>query len=166
MKTKFLTALLAASALNVSAQNLKVQPEFWYSGFKNPEVQVLIYGENVSRSKATITAKETKLLSEQRVQNKNYLFLNLKAGSAEKFEIILQDSVTKKKKPVKIAYEIKERTKRSYGFSDKDLMCLIMPDRFANGDVNNDNMPGMLEKANNSDPNGRHGGDQIGRAHV
>lgn len=162
MQNKFLTALLAATALNVSAQNLKVQPEFWYSGFKNPEVQVLIYGENISRSKATITASNTQLISQQRVKNPNYLFLNLKAGSAEKFEIILQDSTSKKKKPQKIAYEIKERTKRSYGFSDKDFMCLIMPDRFANGDPNNDNMPGMLEKANNSDPNGRHGGDLKG----
>ena len=58
MKLNFLTTLAfsAAVSLNLNAQNLKVQPEFWYSGFKNPEVQVLIYGENISRSKATITA--------------------------------------------------------------------------------------------------------------
>ena len=164
MKLNFLTTLAfsAAVSLNLNAQNLKVQPEFWYSGFKNPEVQVLIYGENISRSKATITASNTQLIGEQRVKNPNYLFLNLKAGSAEKFEIILQDSTSKKKKPQKIVYEIKERTKRDYGFSDRDLMYLIMPDRFANGEENNDNVVGMLEKANNSDPNGRHGGDLKG----
>ncbi|MCD4665807.1 MAG: cyclomaltodextrinase C-terminal domain-containing protein, partial [Bacteroidales bacterium] len=35
----------------------------------------------------------------------------------------------------------------------------VMPDRFSNGEPANDNMPGMLEKADRSNPDGRHGGD-------
>ena len=34
-----------------------------------------------------------------------------------------------------------------------------MPDRFANGNPDNDSVAGMLEKSNRSNPNGRHGGD-------
>ena len=160
MKLKFLTSLavLAAMSLTANAQNLKVQPEFWYSGFKDNSLQLLVYGDNVSRCHATVIAANTTLVSEERVANSNYLFLNFKVGTPEKFEILLQDTTTKKRKQ-KFAYEIKERTPRNYGFSDKDLIYMLMPDRFANGDPSNDNVAGFLEKADNSNPDGRHGGD-------
>lgn len=160
MKLNFLTTLAFATAmsLNANAQNLKVQPEFWYSGFEDNSLQLLVYGDNIGRYKATINAANTTLVSEERVANGNYLFLNFKVGKPEKFEILLQDSTSKKRKTT-IAYEIKERTKRSRGFSDKDLIYMLMPDRFANGDPQNDNVAGFLEKADNSNPDGRHGGD-------
>ena len=148
-------------SLTANAQELKVQPEFWYSGFKDDNLQLLVYGDNVSRCHATVTANGTRLLGEERVANKNYLFLDLKVGGAESFEILLQDTTVKKRRH-KIVYEIKSRTPRSRGFSDKDLLYMLMPDRFANGDPNNDNMPNMLEKADNSNPDGRHGGDLKG----
>ena len=148
-------------SLTANAQELKVQPEFWYSGFKDDNLQLLVYGDNVSRCHATVTANGTRLLGEERVANKNYLFLDLKVGGAESFEILLQDTTVKKRRH-KIVYEIKNRTPRSRGFSDKDLLYMLMPDRFANGDPNNDNMPNMLEKADNSNPDGRHGGDLKG----
>lgn len=148
-------------SLTANAQELKVQPEFWYSGFKDDNLQLLVYGDNVSRCHATVTANGTRLLGETRVANGNYLFLDLKVGGAESFEILLQDTTVKKRRH-KISYEIKSRTPRSRGFSDKDLLYMLMPDRFANGDPNNDNMPNMLEKADNSNPDGRHGGDLKG----
>ncbi len=153
--------MVLASALGASAQNLTVQPEFWYSGFKDNNLQLLIHGENISRYKASVNTPAATLSSEQRVQNPNYLFLNMKINGTGSFEITLQDS-TKKKNHQKISYEIKSRTSRSYGFSDKDLIYMLMPDRFANGDPSNDNVAGYLEKADNTDPNGRHGGDLKG----
>ncbi|HOI32959.1 MAG TPA: alpha-amylase family glycosyl hydrolase, partial [Bacteroidales bacterium] len=48
------------------------------------------------------------------------------------------------------------------GFTSSDAIYLLMPDRFANGDPDNDDMPGMLEKADRKNPNGRHGGDLEG----
>ena len=83
MKLKFLTSLavLAAMSLTVNAQNLKVQPEFWYSGFKDNSLQLLVYGDDVSRCHATVTAANTTLVSEERVANSNYLFLNFKVGT-------------------------------------------------------------------------------------
>ncbi len=158
---KLIISVLAAMSLTANAQELKVQPEFWYSGFKDDNLQLLVYGDNVSRCHATVTANGTRLLGEERVANKNYLFLDLKVGGAESFEILLQDTTVKKRRH-KIVYEIKNRTPRSRGFSDKDLLYMLMPDRFANGDPNNDNMPNMLEKADNSNPDGRHGGDLKG----
>lgn len=51
---------------------------------------------------------------------------------------------------------------KSRGFDASDVICLLMPDRFAIGDRANDNVEGMLEKADRSNPNGRHGGDLKG----
>lgn len=150
--------LAMAMSLISNAQDLKVQPEFWYSGFQDNTLQLLVHGDNISRYKASINAANTALVSEHRVENPNYLFLNFKVGQPEQFEIVLQDSTSKKRKQT-IAYEIKKRTQRDYGFSDKDLIYMLMPDRFANGNPQNDNMAGMLEKADNSNPDGRHGGD-------
>ena len=62
-------------------------------------------------------------------------------------------------------YELKAREKNSSGregFNTTDVMYLIMPDRFANGDPTNDSTSDQLEKANRNDPDGRHGGDLKG----
>ena len=94
-----------------------------------------------------------------KVENPNYLFLdievlpNAKAGS---FDLVF----TSEKKKIKHTYELKEKTNHKRGFSSADLIYLIMPDRFANGNPKT-NFPSFenLESINRSDPNGRHGGD-------
>jgi glycosidase len=45
------------------------------------------------------------------------------------------------------------------GFSTKDVIYLLMPDRFANLIPGQDTFPGMTEPGNRSLPGGRHGGD-------
>lgn len=169
MKLPIIAAAALSLSLSAAAQKgqapLTVQPEFWYSGFQNRELQLMVYGQDISKYKSTVSSDLIESSSDQRVSNKNYLFINLKVATnapAGKFEILLKDSTSKKKQS--ITYELKPRTSQQRGFSDKDLMYMIMPDRFANGDPSNDNMPGMLEKADNSNPDGRHGGDIKGIA--
>lgn len=48
------------------------------------------------------------------------------------------------------------------GFDNSDVLYLIMPDRFANGDKSNDTTSGTIEAADRNNPNGRHGGDIAG----
>ena len=75
------------------------------------------------------------------------------------FNIDLKDA---DKSVVSYEYKILEREEGSAerkGFDKTDVVYLIMPDRFANGDPSNDDMPGMLEKADRNNPDGRHGGD-------
>src|SRR5690606_6453573 len=59
-------------------------------------------------------------------------------------------------------YSLKQRKENSTqreSFNSSDLIYLIMPDRFANGNTNNDNHKETTEKVNRSEPFGRHGGD-------
>ena len=56
-------------------------------------------------------------------------------------------------------YELKARNQKSgaLGFSTADVLYLITPDRFANGDPSNDNLEGATVDRQRS--GGRHGGD-------
>lgn len=138
-----------------------VDPAFWWAGMKNPELQVLIYGENVAKSEVTSTSTTTTIKEVVRLENPNYLLLYLDVSNAkpETFNFILQQG----KKKETVSYELKERKPNSserVGFNSSDVLYLIMPDRFANGDPSNDVISGMRE--NKVDRNGqyaRHGGD-------
>ncbi len=162
------SALLCAvfSSYVVNSQTLKrVEPMFWWKGMTNPEVQLLVYGDKIASAKVSVSYEGVELKKVNKVENENYLFLDLvvsKRAKAGTFPI----KFTKAGKTVaEYSFELKERRKNSAereSFSSADVMYLIMPDRFANGDPSNDSLKGMKEKANREDSNGRHGGDLIG----
>lgn len=139
----------------------KVAPTFWWAGMKNPELQVLLYGDDISSSEVSISSKDIYLKEIVRQSNSNYLiiYLDLNEAKAQKFDIIL----TKGRKITKVPYELKERTRKGSdieGFTSSDVLYLIMPDRFANGNPENDVVPGMLEnKVDRNEQYARHGGD-------
>lgn len=138
-----------------------VDPAFWWSGMKNTELQILLHGDNIAKSDVSITSKTARIKETVKLESPNYLilYLDLTDTASEKFDIVLQQGKNKKVIP----YEIKQRKPGSserVGFNSGDVLYLIMPDRFANGDTSNDVIPGMLE--NKIDRNGqyaRHGGD-------
>lgn len=143
----------------------RIEPPCWWTGFKNPSLQLMVYGERISETKPEINYEGVELVASSSVENPNYLFLDLclspdvKAG---KFEILFKQNG---KTIITSTYELKSRGKGSsqrIGFNSSDVMYLIMPDRFANGDPSNDSKPDMPEKSNRTDPNGRHGGDLKG----
>ncbi len=140
----------------------RIDPPSWWVGMHNPELQLLVYGSNIAGSRVVIDYPGVVLKETIQVENPDYLFLNLlitpqaKAGTVH---ILFKKG---KKTVADYPYVLNRREKDSTlhrGFDNSDVIYLIMPDRFANGDTTNDNMPGMLEKANRTDPNGRHGGD-------
>ena len=141
---------------------IKVEPPFWWTGMEVQELQLLVYGNNISENTVEINYPGVKFSEVIKTENPNYLFLNLmisRKAKTGKFQIIFKK---KNKKVLSYGYELKERkpgSKEREGFNSSDVIYLIMPDRFSNGNPENDNMPGMLEKANRKDPNGRHGGD-------
>ena len=97
-----------------------------------------------------------------RAESPDYLFIDLlisPAAKPGKFDI---NFMSGQKKTVVWSYELKARKKGSgerQGFNSSDVIYLITPDRFANGNPSNDNMPGMKETADRTNPDGRHGGD-------
>ena len=96
-----------------------------------------------------------------RQDNPNYLllYLDLSEAKAQTFQILLKHG----KKKLQIPYELKSRVRRGEdvkGFTSEDVLYLIMPDRFANGNPENDVVDGMREKKiDRADSFARHGGD-------
>ncbi len=144
----------------------KLDPAFWWAGMKNTELQVLLYGDQIARCEVSLSSKEVRIKEIVRLENPNYLliYMDLTGAKPQSFEILLQRGKEKKTVP----YELKARKAGSSerpGFNAGDVLYLIMPDRFANGDPNNDVIPGMREnKVDRSDPFARHGGDLKGIA--
>lgn len=143
----------------------RVEPPFWWVGMKNPLLQVLIYDQNISEFEASIDYPGIHLTKVHRVQNPNYLFLDLEIGPGTPtgiFPIVLKKDDVIHTYP----YELKQRSTLSdtkQGLSSADLIYLIMPDRFANGDPGNDTIPGMEQIGINRDKVFfRHGGDLLG----
>lgn len=140
----------------------RVEPMFWWAGMNNPSLQLLVHGENISQTDVTLDYPGVKLKRVTKVENPNYLFLNLildKDVNPGSFPIYFKRG---KKIIATYSYQLKKRSDNSRfrkGFDASDVVYLIMPDRFANGDPGNDSMSTVSEKANRNDPNGRHGGD-------
>ncbi|MFT3995182.1 MAG: glycoside hydrolase family 13 protein [Dysgonomonas sp.] len=163
MKKKYLILLFAivCAQLTYAIDIKKVEPSFWWAGMKNTELQVLLYGVNIGKSNISIDSKDVKLRETVQLENPNYLLLyfDLSDVQPEKFNIVLQQGKEKKVIP----YEIKQRKTNSSareGFNSSDVLYLIMPDRFANGDPSNDVVKGMIDsKVDRADQYARHGGD-------
>ncbi len=158
-------ALLASLGMPLhSATISKVAPTFWWAGMKNPELQVLLYGDNISSSDVSLSTDDIFLKEVVRTDNPNYLiiYMDLTGAPAQSFDINLRQG----KKTTRVSYELKERrtdASKVKGFDSSDVLYLIMPDRFANGDTSNDVVSGMQEsKMDRNEPFGRHGGDLKG----
>ena len=159
MKNKILVILLLICSISYSQQIERIEPPFWWEGFKNTSLQLLVYGENISSFDFNIKSEIVKLISVEKAENPNYIFLNLEVndkGRSGDFDIDYGGN--------SIKYNIRKKELDSdmhIGFNTSDVLCLITPDRFINGDYSNDNHPDMLEKASRG-PWGRHGGDLKG----
>jgi len=143
----------------------RVDPPFWWTGMKNHNLQLMVYGNNISDTRPVINYEGVNLKTVIHVESPNYLFLNIVIDEntiAGTFNIeFKKGSKTKATYP----YELRARDANPnlyQGFDNSDVIYLLMPDRFSNGDPDNDDMPNMLEKANRKNPNGRHGGDITG----
>lgn len=142
----------------------KVAPSFWWAGMNNPELQILLYGKNISTSDVRISSKDVILKEIVKQENPNYLliYIDLSDAAPQTFNIQLKQG----KKETIIPYEIKQREQGAanvQGFNSSDVLYLIMPDRFSNGVPANDLVPGMLEdKVDRNNSFARHGGDLKG----
>lgn len=157
--------LLLSSFLSTFAfaQIQKVEPMFWWKGMKNPEVQILVYGKDISKYNIELS-DNVKIQNLQKTENPNYVFVTINTNEVNKssFKINIKN---KNKIVDSYTYELKDRQPNSANrtsFTSKDMVYLIMPDRFANGDESNDSKKELTDKANRSIPDGRHGGDLRG----
>ena len=162
MRKILIALILFAFSLALEAANLqRVEPMFWWAGMKNPSLQLMVYGEEIGMTRVAIDHPGVVLQEVSLVENPNYMFIDLNIGKAQSGTFTIR-FVRDNQTVAEYSYELKEREPGSAereGFNTSDAMYLVMPDRFSNGNPNNDFIEGMKEKPNRSFRGGRHGGD-------
>ncbi|MDQ8202909.1 glycoside hydrolase family 13 protein [Pelagicoccus sp. SDUM812003] len=161
-----LCTLLAIALLPIAAWGKieRVEPPFWWTDMPVSTLQIQIYAPNIGPFRAEIDYPGVRLTKQLSVDSRNYLFLYLEIGPETK-PGTLQINLTYQDSQVKIPYELKQRednSDRHQGFDSSDLVYLMMPDRFANGNIENDEIEGLMEGVDRSDPTKRQGGDLKG----
>ncbi|MEO3877764.1 glycoside hydrolase family 13 protein [Rheinheimera fenheensis] len=159
------TALLFGCT--AAAQTVKrIEPANWWAGMQHPKLQLMLHGDKLAQCNVSLDYKGATLSGTTTTANPNYLFINLTLAAdiaPGDLPIKLNCADTQQT----LAYPLLARragSARREGFNPSDVIYLLTPDRFANGDPTNDTVPGMLEPANRSDDSGRHGGDLAGMA--
>ena len=155
--------LITSSFIALSqTSKIRIEPPNWWVGMRNSEVQLMIYGEKIASMKAEIDCPGVEILKEETQQNPNYKFITLYIDIETRPGIYTIQIKEGGKVKFKIPYEFKQREftfedRKSFG--NEDIIYLLMPDRFSNGDPKNDSIKGMPDKVNRADKDARHGGD-------
>lgn len=164
--------------INASAQNINVYPRHWFVGMKDPNLQLMIYADKIADKIPMIKMAETgikigegvTLVKIERVENPDYIFLDIVIGKDARAGNYTFNFGEKEKR-IGINYELKARrqgngTLYAQGVTSADLIYLLMPDRFSNGDPSNDKFSDMNDTSSDrSNPFLRHGGDLQGIIH-
>lgn len=156
MKKLLFSLLVSVSAF---AQVDRVEPPFWWSDMTHNEVQIMFYGKNIAQNEVTVS-NGIVIKGIQKTENPNYIFVTIDTQNSPAQDLVF--TFKNGKKSFTQNYALKSRKENSRfrkSFDSSDLIYLIMSDRFANGNPNNDNNDKLTEKANRSNKDGRHGGD-------
>lgn len=157
----FIFLFLVSCTHTHAIETERVEPPFWWTGMKSSEVQLMVYGEDIALSRPAIDHPHVSLERIITVENPNYVFLNLEIGKqAEPGNVPI--TFTRDGSEHVYEYELKERrdnTNRHQGFDPTDVIYLIMPDRFSEGDPSISEIDDMYEGVDRDEPFARHGGD-------
>ena len=168
MKRTILLGLLTLQLLSMSAAVKidKIDPTDWYVGMKNPQLQLMVYGKGIAAVKEVTTDYPgVRIDSVVRLDSPNYLLVYMNLQGAQ------PGTMTLKFDKQKVDYPLKAREKKGSqhkGFTNADVLYMLMPDRFAQGAGHNPQVKGMRPyKEDRSQPSLRHGGDLNGiREHL
>jgi glycosidase len=148
----------------------RIEPPNWWIGMQQKELQLMLYGNDIGTHIPVINYPGITIISTICPQNTNYLFVdiriepNTKAGT---FPIVLTSSTGAHQEYQFSLFNRTNNAAARQGYNSSDVIYLITPDRFANGDITNDAPATMQEGINRSNKDGRHGGDIEGiRQHL
>ena len=167
MRKTILFVLLTAFAIVANAIEVKrVEPLSWWTNMKMP-LTLMVYGEDLADAQVSVARVEGKktitdqtgltVRGQHNAESRNYLFLDMDVRQEGTYKI----TVKKGKKTTSFNYVIAQRrnNKGRESFTSRDVVYLITPDRFRDGDASNNVMPGMLEPTDKTNIHGRQGGD-------
>lgn len=163
----FLLALPAAVAAQAPVVR-KIEPPNWWTNF-TPQLTLLLTGENLQDARVTSSTGHLSVLGSKPSSNGHYLFVYLKMDAGVRpapaqFQIRTSSGTTGFQLPL---LRRDNSPGLFQGFSPDDVIYLIMPDRFADGDLSNDRPPGSTGTYDRSQPMAYHGGDLRGiREHL
>jgi neopullulanase len=146
----------------------KIEPPNWWVNF-TPEVTLLLTGENLSGAHVQSSTKGLTVVGTEASANGHYLFVNLQLSSdlppgTVPLQLITSAGSTTAPLPLLARADSRGRFE---GFSRDDVIYLIMPDRFADGDPSNDQPAGSNGRYDRTNPMAYHGGDLRGiREHL
>lgn len=176
-KLKLLIVFMALLTSNVAASTgsriTRIDPTDWFVGMRNSELQLMVYGDNIGDAKVATDYAGVRIDSLVRLDSPNYLliYLNLEGAKAGTMTLHFTFPKGKGSKKLDVKYTLKDREMsgdKRQGFSNADVLYMLMPDRFANGRGDNDQMAGMNKyTVDRNEPSLRHGGDLEGiRQHL
>ena len=171
-----LTVTMTMNAAKPTLTVDRVDPTCWFAGMKNPQLQLMLYGKGIRDVEdVAIDYPGVAIDSVVRLDSPNYLLLyvNLRGAQPGTMTISLKSKAAGRKKAAttQVAYQLKQREMpgyRRHGFTNADVLYLLMPDRFAQGPSHQSQIKGLRSyKEDRSAPSLRHGGDLEGlRQHL
>jgi len=170
MKRLTIFSLLVSTTLSLMAAKKpaidRIEPTDWFVGMKNPSVQLMVYGQGI-RDVASVTTDYPGVVIDSlvRLDSPNYLLIYMNLKNAQPGTMTLNFGKTK------VLYQLKAREKKGeerMGFTNADVLYMLMPDRFAQGANHPKQIKGMRTYVEDrSKPSLRHGGDLNGiREHL
>lgn len=145
----------------------RIEPVSWWVGMKDDRLQLMVHGERVAEFEPSLEYAGVSIAGVERVTNPNYLFVNLRIAPDTTPGTLTIDFRKGGRRIASRRYTLSAREPGSaqrVGFGPQDVMYLVTPDRFANGDPTNDTVAGLRDKLDRNDPFARHGGDLRGIA--
>jgi len=118
----------------------RIEPPYWWTGFKNTKLQLLVNHPSIAKATPSISDTNINIEKVQQGESPNYLFIDIDIANANTGQFNIEFKL-ENGKTLTQTYELKARTKAAtdyVGFNSSDVLYLITPDRFANGNTSND----------------------------
>jgi len=155
----------SGNAPATASQVERLEPAFWWVGMKSEKLQLMVHGPRIGEAAARLGdggPAAVRIESVTRTANPNYLFIDLRIApdaAPGRVDIVF----SRGEQVFHAPYELRARAPGSAqrrGFDSSDVIMNFVPDRFANGNPANDNVPGYGDEVRRGDDGaGRHGGD-------
>ena len=159
----------ATISMNAANKIDRIEPTDWFVGMKNPQVQLMVYGKDIRTANVTTDYPGVRIDSLVRLDSPNYLLVYMNVKDAQPGTMNLRFSGKGVKQTVKYALKARKmRGEDHKGFTNADVLYMLMPDRFASSGTDKSKIKGMLPYSiNRNEPSLRHGGDINGiRQHL